>query len=95
MSDNTEATELIEKMRRQGAMKTDGLDQRVLILHLQSSLREAAEMLSVTDCGYRMVCQKNDELQALCGKLTAALNEIASGLSVRDPYEVANEAIKM
>ena len=34
-----------------------------------------AEMLAVTDHGYRAICEKNDELQALCGRLTAALNE--------------------
>lgn len=40
---------------------------------LSDKIREAAELLGITETGYQQICLKNDALQALVGKMTDAM----------------------
>lgn len=44
---------------------------------LSDKIKEAAELLDITETGYQQICLKNDALQALVGKMTDAM--LASG----------------
>lgn len=49
--------------------------------HDHSLMRQAAEMLAITNYGYRAIAAKNDELQSVISKQTAALAALSSKTS--------------